>query len=37
MLEQNDEWAVTRHYMTLETMEEVCNDQTVDVAQLATV
>ncbi len=37
MLEQNDEWAVTRRYMTLETMEEVCNDQTVDVAQLATV
>ena len=37
MLEQNDEWAVTRRYMTLETMEEICNDQTVDVAQLATV
>ena len=30
MLEQNDEWAVTRRYMTLETMEEVCNDQFVD-------
>ncbi len=37
MLEQNDEWAVTRRYMTLETIDEVCKDQTVDVAKIATV
>ncbi len=37
MLEQNDEWAVTRQYMTLETIDEVCKDQTVDVAKIATV
>jgi len=24
LLEQNDEWAVTRHYMSLETMAGVC-------------
>ena len=37
MLEQNDEWAVTRRYMTLDTIDEVCKDQTVDVAKIATV
>ena len=24
MLEQNDEWAVTRRYMTLETVAAIC-------------
>ena len=37
MLEQKDEWAVTRRYMTLDTIDEVCKDQTVDVAKFATV
>ena len=37
MLEQNDEWAVTRRYMTLEPIDEVCKDQTVDVVKIATV
>ncbi len=37
MLEQNDEGAVTRRYMTLETIDKVCKDQTVDVAKIATV
>jgi putative transposase len=36
MLEQNDEWAVTRRYMTLETMQNVCEDNNIDVARLAT-
>jgi transposase-like protein len=35
MLEQNDEWAVTRRYMTLETIGSVCDDSNVDVAKLA--
>ncbi len=35
MLEQNDEWAVTRRYMTLETIESVCDDKAIDVARLA--
>ena len=35
MLEQNDEWAVTRRYMTLETIESVCEDNHIDVAKLA--
>ena len=35
MLEQNDEWAVTRRYMTLETIGSVCDDKAIDVAKLA--
>jgi transposase-like protein len=35
MLEQNDEWAVSRRYMTLETVAQVCEDQTIDVARIA--
>jgi putative transposase len=29
LLEQNDEWAVTRRYMSLETMAGLCDDPTV--------
>ena len=35
MLEQNDEWAVTRRYMTLETVANICEDQNIDVARIA--
>jgi transposase-like protein len=35
MLEQNDEWAVTRRYISLETVAQVCDDHTIDVARLA--
>src|SRR6478735_7269271 len=35
MLEQNDEWAVSRRYMTLETVAQVCEDQSIDVARIA--
>mgnify|MGYP000935031049 FL=1 len=35
MLEQNDEWAVSRRYMTLETVAQVCEDQAIDVARIA--
>ena len=34
MLEQNDEWAVTRRYMSLETVAQVCDDHMIDVAEL---
>ncbi len=36
MLEQNDEWAVTRRYMSLETVAQVCDNHTIDVARIAT-
>ena len=29
LLEQNDEWAVSRRYMSLETLAGLCDDQTV--------
>ena len=35
MMEQNDEWAIARRYMTLETMGNVCDDQRVDTVALA--
>ena len=35
MLEQNDEWAVTRRYMTLETVAAICNDTNMDPALIA--
>lgn len=35
MLEQNDEWAVTRRYMTLETVAAVCEDAAMDPALIA--
>ncbi len=34
MLEQNDEWAVTRRYMTLETVAAICEDQAMDPAKI---
>ena len=33
--EQNDEWAVTRRYMTLETVAAICEDTTMDPAKIA--
>lgn len=35
MLEQNDEWAATRRYMTLEPVVAVCNDMPMDPAMMA--
>jgi len=37
MLEQNDEWAVTRRYMTLETVAKGCKDATLDAAKIASI
>jgi hypothetical protein len=37
MLEQNDEWAITRRYMSLETVRELCNDARLDAAQIASI
>jgi putative transposase len=36
MLKQNDEWAVTRRYMMLETVAPICEDITMDPAKIAT-
>ena len=35
MLEQIDEWAVSRRYMTLETVAAICEDITMDMAKIA--
>lgn len=35
MLEQNDEWAITRRYMTLETVAAICDTTTMDPAKIA--
>ena len=35
MLEQNDEWAVTRRYMTLETVGELCKPEDIEPLPLA--
>jgi hypothetical protein len=35
MLEQNDEWAVTGRYMTLETVSAICEDNIMDPAKIA--
>jgi len=35
MLEQNDEWAVIRRYITLETVAAICKDNTMDPAKIA--
>ena len=35
MLEQNDEWAVTRRKMTLQAVAAICEDTTKDPAKIA--
>ena len=35
MLEQNDEWAITRRYMTLETVAAICDTAPMDPADIA--
>ena len=35
MLEQNDEWALTRRYMTLKTVAAICEDKAIDQAKIA--
>ena len=35
MLEQNDEWAITRRYMTLETVAAICDTTSMDPAKIA--
>ncbi len=37
MLEHNDEWAVTRRYMTLETVAKVCEHNILDAARIASI
>ena len=34
MLEQNDEWAITRRYMTLETVAAICDTIPMDPAMI---
>ena len=34
MLEQNDEWAITRRYMTLETVAAICDTDHMDPAKI---
>ena len=36
LLEQNDEWAVSRRYMSLETLAGLCDDQTVKAKAITT-
>jgi putative transposase len=36
MLEQNDEWAVARRYMTLETLTSIVDDALVRLPAVAT-
>ena len=35
MWEQNDEWAITRRYMTLETVAAICDTPCMDPATIA--
>lgn len=35
MLEKNEGWAVSLRYITLETVAQACEDQTIDVARIA--
>lgn len=35
MLEQNDEWAITRRTMTLETVAAICDTTPMDPAKIA--
>ena len=35
MLEQNDEWAITRRYLTLETVAAICDNAPMDPAKIA--
>jgi hypothetical protein len=30
-------WAITRHYMSLETVRELCNDAVLDAVQIASI
>ncbi len=35
MLEQNDEWAITCRYMTIETVAAICEDKTMNPVKMA--